>query len=156
MAILVLLAVGCRRVEIYTVYCSTLTHSPKWTDVVLHPVPGFISKTQLRSKAASALELITIPSLGHTLGLHLAEDRYLCPVRCFKVYLARRKHFWGEVKRLFFIFYQKKTLSDISRNSGLECFSTLCTLMPTNTRLSCLVDPHMPSVQWRFLTRKIC
>ena len=63
-----LLAAGCRRGEIHAINYLTVTHSPNWTNVVLCPVPGFISETQLWSKGASALELITIPSLRHTLG----------------------------------------------------------------------------------------
>ena len=85
---------------------------PMWHNQVL----GFISKTQLRSKGASALEPITIPSLGHTLGQDLAEDRHLCPVRCLKVYPARRKPFI-EGKRLLFISYKKNKTSDISKNT---------------------------------------
>ena len=68
-----LLAAGCRRGEIHAINYSTVNHSPNWTNVVLHPVPGFISKTQLKSKGASALKLISIPWLGHTLGRDLAE-----------------------------------------------------------------------------------
>ena len=73
---------------------------------------GFIPKTQLRSKGASALEPITILSLGHTLGRDLAEERHLCPLRCVKVYLVRTKHFWKEKSSLF----PTKRTSDISEN----------------------------------------
>ena len=107
---LTLLAADCRCSDIHAINYSTVTHSPNWTNVVLHPVPGFISKSQsqLRSKGASALEPISIPSLGHTMG----QD--LCPVRCLKVYLVRTKPF-REGKRLLFISYQKNKASDISK-----------------------------------------
>ena len=62
------------------------------------------------------MEPIVIPSLGHTLGRDLAEDRHLCPVRCLKVYLSRTKPF-RERKRLLFISLQKNKSSDISKNT---------------------------------------
>ena len=111
-----LLSAGCSCGEIYAFNYSTLTHSPNWTNVVLHPVPGFISKTQLISKRPSALKPITIPSLGHTFSRDLAEDRHLYPVRCLKVYLVRTKPL-REGKRLLFISYQKNKTSDISKNT---------------------------------------
>ena len=82
----------------------------------LRPIPGFISKTQLRTKGASSLEPIVIPSLGHKLGHNIAKDRHLCLVRCLKVYLLRMKPF-REGKRLLFISLQMNKSSDISKNT---------------------------------------
>ena len=113
---LTLLAAGCRRGEILAINYSTVTHSPNWTNVVLNLVSGLMSKTQLRSKGTSALELISIPSLGHALCQDLAEDGHTCAVRCLKVCLAGTKPFW-EGKRHFFISYQKNKISDISKNT---------------------------------------
>ena len=62
-----LLAAGCRKGQIHALSYSTLTHSPNWINVVIHPA-------QLRTKGASTLEPITISSRGHTLGRDLAED----------------------------------------------------------------------------------
>ena len=106
---------GARRRELHAFAYSTLTHPPNWTNFVLCPIPGFISKTQLRTKGASSLEPIVIPSLSHRLGHDLAEDRHLCPVRCLKVYLSKMKPF-REGKRLLFISLQKNKSSDISKN----------------------------------------
>ena len=85
---LTLLAAGCRRRELHAISYDKFSHAPNWKNVVLHPLVSFISKTQLRSKGASALDPITIPSLAHSLGSDLAEDRLLCPVRALKIYLA--------------------------------------------------------------------
>ena len=76
--------------------CHSLFNSDSCTELDQYcapPVPGFISKTLLRTRGASFSEPISIPSLGHTLGGDLAEveDRHLCPVRCLKVYLSRTK-----------------------------------------------------------------
>ena len=102
--------------ELHAIAYSTLTHAPNLTNIALRPIAGFISKTQLRTKGASSLEPIVIPSLGHTRGHDLAEDRHLCPVRCLKVYLLRTKPF-REGKRLLFISLQKNKSSDISKNT---------------------------------------
>ena len=81
---LTLLAFGARRGELHAIAYSILTHAPNWTKIVLCPIPGFISKTQLRTKGASCLEPIVVPSLGHSLDHDLAKDRHLSPVRCLK------------------------------------------------------------------------
>ena len=78
---LTLLASGATRGERHAIAYSTVTHALNWTNIVLHLVPGFISKTQLRTSGASSLERITIPSIGHTLGRDLAEDRHLSSER---------------------------------------------------------------------------
>ena len=114
MVFLTLLASGARRGEIHTIAYSTVTHAPNWTNIVLCPIPGFISKTQLRTKGASSPESIVIPSLGNTLGHDVAEDRRFCAVsvRC----LLRTKPF-REEKRLLFISLQKNKSSDVSKNT---------------------------------------
>ena len=94
-----------------------MTHVPNWINIVLCSILGFISKTQLRTKGASFLEPIVIPSLGPTLGHNLAEDRHLYPVRCLKVYLLRTKPF-REGKRFLFISLQKNKSSDISKSTS--------------------------------------
>ena len=113
---LTLLVSGARSGALHAIAYSTLTQAPNWTNSVLRPIPGFISKTQLRTKGASSLEPIVIPSLGHTLGHDLAKDRHLCSVRCLKVYLLETKPF-REGKSLLFISLQKNKASDISKNT---------------------------------------
>ena len=109
-------ASGASRGEIHAISCSTVTHAPNWTNMVLGSVSGLISNTQLRTKGTSSLEPITIPSLGHTLGGDLVEDKHLCPVRYLKVYLARRKPI-RELQRLLFISFQNKKSFDNSQNT---------------------------------------
>ena len=89
------------------------------TNVVQHPIPGFIFKTKLRTKGASSLRCINIPSLGHALGRDWAKDRHHCPVRCLTVYLVRTK-ISRERKRLFLIFYQKEQVIRRLQNYHLQ------------------------------------
>ena len=111
-----LLATDARQGEIHATGYSIVTHAPKLDQHCAQPVLGFISKTQLRTRTASSLELLTIPSLGYTLGRDLAEDRHLCPVRCLKVCLLRTKPF-RQGKGLLFISFQKNKSPDISKNT---------------------------------------
>jgi len=113
---LILFASGARRGEIHAIDYKQVSHTDRWKSVTLFPVSDFVSKTQLRTKGASALLSITIPSLAHTMGSDLKEDRLLCPVRCLKVYLARTQNF-RVGKRLLFISYQKGRTADISKNT---------------------------------------
>ena len=145
---LALLATCCRMGEIHAIDYSTLSHSPNRTIVVLHPVPGFISTTQLRTKGASALESITIPSFGHPSSRDLAEDRDLCLGRCLKVYLARMKPF-RKGKRLFFILYQRTKPQTSWKTPWVRVLFHLVCLTPTRTRLPCLVDSLTPFKPWQ-------
>lgn len=113
---LVLLASGARRSEVHALSFKGVSHSPDWREVSLTPIPSFIAKTQFRSGGESVLRTITIPSLGHTLGRDLAEDRLLCPVRALKVYLARTKDLRKD-KRLLFVSYLPSYSKDISKNT---------------------------------------
>ena len=47
---LTLLASGARRGELHAIAYSSLTQAPNWINIVLRPIPGFISKTELRTK----------------------------------------------------------------------------------------------------------
>ena len=60
------------RGEIHAKAYSTVTHALNWSNIVLLLVPGFISKTQVRTRGASSLEPVIILSLRHTLGHNLA------------------------------------------------------------------------------------
>ena len=128
------------------------THAPNWTNIVLCPIPGFISKTQLRTKGASSPEPFVIPSLGHSSGHDLAEDRHLCPVRCLKVYLSKTKPF-REGKRILCISWQKNKSSDIPKTPlvGLDPYYTQSTLKPTNMQLLLSAELPKPFVLWLLL-----
>ena len=128
---LTLLAAGCRRGELHAISYDKFSHAPNWKNVVLHPLVSFISKTQLRSKGASALDPITIPSLAHSLGSDLSEDRLLCPVRALKIYLARTQQMRSGKSRLFISFLPGKS-SDISKNTISGWIRSLLHLVYTN------------------------
>ena len=128
---LTLLASGCRRGELHAISYEKFSHAPNWKSVTLHPLVSFISKTQLRSKGASALEPISIPSLAHSLGSDLVEDRLLCPVRALKIYLARTQNMRSGKTRLF-ISFQPGRSSDISKNTISGWIRSLLHLVYTN------------------------
>ena len=109
MVFLTLLVSSARRGELHAIAYSTLTCAPNWTNVVLHPIPGFISKLNLGLKEHLPWSPLLSPLWAP-----------LCPVRCLKDYLSRTKPF-REVKRLLFISLQKNKSSDITKNtiSGL-------------------------------------
>jgi len=113
---LLLFATGCRRGEIHAIDYQKISHTERWKSITLYPLLEFVSKTQLSSKGASALQPITIPSLAHDLGSDLLVERVLCPVRCLKVYLARTSHLRTGKRRLF-ISYQLGRSTDISKST---------------------------------------
>ena len=128
---LVLLAAGCRRSELHALSYEKFSHDSHWRNVTLDPMVSFILKTQLRSKGASALEPISIPSLAHSLGPDLSEDRKLCPVRALKIYLARTQDMRSGKNRLFISFMPGKS-SDISKNTISGWIRSLLHLVYTN------------------------
>jgi integrase len=113
---LLLLASGSRRSEIHALSGSEISHAPDWKYVSLKPIPGFLSKTALRSSGASVFEGIRIRALSTVIGPDLPDDRKLCPVRTLKAYLSRTKSFRKDHKRLF-ISYQEGRQADISKNT---------------------------------------
>ena len=113
---LTLLASGSRRGEIHAIEYASLKHDEQWRYVILKPHDAFVSKTQLRTSGASALESIKIPALGATLTQGLESERFLCPVRAIKVYQSRTLNL-REGKRLLFIAYKKGHQGDICKNT---------------------------------------
>ena len=88
-------------------------------------------KIQRRTRGASSLEPITIPSLGHPLSGGLAEDRHLCPLRCLNIYLSRMK-LLREGKKLLFISLQMNKSSDIFKNTMSGLVRSLLHFVYTN------------------------
>ena len=56
--------------------------------VTLSYLPGFLAKTVIPDRPATALAPVTIPALSPSLGRDL-PDRTLCPVRALRFYLER-------------------------------------------------------------------
>lgn len=114
---LILLASGSRRGEIHALSFKDIEHSPSWDLVTLRPIPGFVSKTQLRTSGASAFQGISFRALSTVVDKRqFPEDCTLCPVRALKVYLHRTSHIRQGRERLF-ISYQEGRSSDICKNT---------------------------------------
>jgi integrase len=113
---LVLLASGCRRGEVHALQYKRVLHDDKWKWVSLHPSETFISKTQLRTAGATALQPVTIRALSTTLDRDMTKDRALCPVRALKTYLARTQHLRKD-KKLLFIAHKEGHSKDIHPNT---------------------------------------
>ena len=71
---LTLLASGSRRGELHAITAKDVQHDDKWKSVSLFPHPGFILKTQLRTKGARSLQKLVIPALLSCLGPDTSED----------------------------------------------------------------------------------
>jgi len=122
-AFLILLASGARRSEVHALSPKGLQHHARWDWVSIRTVPGFISKTQLRTQGATALERVNIHALSTLVGQDSPEDLLLCPVRALRAYLSRTQDM-REGKSLLFISYQPEKKGDISKNT-LSSSSTL-------------------------------
>ena len=114
-AFLVLLASGCRRGEIHALKKEILK-DPKWKWVTLYPLASFVSKTQLRTSGATALQSVRLEALSTILPPDQARDRALCPVRALKAYLSRTRHM-REGKKLLFISCLEGHTQDIHPNT---------------------------------------
>lgn len=113
---LVLLASGCRRGEVHALQSKGIVHDEKWKWITLFPLESFVSKTQLRTSGATALDYVTIKSLSSLLPSELARDRAMCPVRALKVYLSRTSSM-RQGKRLLFISHKPGHSKDIHPNT---------------------------------------
>ena len=112
---LLLLASGSRRGEIHSL-SSEVDHTADWKEVTFKPKPGFVSKTELRSKGASAFEGFTLRALSSVVGPDLPADRSLCPIRALKVYRSRTKELRGD-RELLFLSYKPGHTTDIKKNT---------------------------------------
>jgi len=115
-AFLVLLASGARRSEVHALTHKGLLHHERWKWVSIRTMPSFVSKTQLRTQGATALEKVSIKALSNSVGRDSAEDLVLCPVRALRAYLARTRDL-REGKDLLFISYQQERRGDIAKNT---------------------------------------
>jgi integrase len=129
---LLLLASGARRSEVHAIDWKTIEHGPKWEHVVLHPVMGFVYKTQRSRGVAKKPKVITIPALQPLCTAGLEVERTLCPVRALKVYLARTQILRDKEQRTLFVSYDqarhkhktvhKNTLSGWVRKTIVYCY----------------------------------
>ena len=85
---LTLLASGKRRGEVHALQNSIDNAHGDWSAAVLRPIPGFISKTQLRTNGLGKFRELVIPSLARA-PQYKEEDLALCPVRTLRMYKSR-------------------------------------------------------------------
>jgi integrase len=129
---LILLASGARRSEVHAVDWKNVEHGPRWEHVVLHPVVGFVYKTQRSKAVAKKPKVITIPALQPLCSAGLEAEKTLCPVRALKVYLAHTQNLRTEGQRTLFVSYDqsrhkhkavhKNTLSGWVRKTIKYCY----------------------------------
>ena len=113
---LLLLATGARRGEVHALDKASLRRSERWNWLSFCPTAGFISKTQVRTRGETKVERLVIKSLPSIAGPDLDADRFLCPVRCLKIYLARTQHL-REGKKLLLISHRRNHSGDICKNT---------------------------------------
>ena len=77
--------------------------------VVLHPLPSFISKTQMRTGDVGALKPVWIPCLP----LEEATPNVLCPVECLMKYLERSDKYRSVDQKRLFIPWQGGQMQDV-------------------------------------------
>jgi integrase len=97
---LLALASGKRRGELHALRKDIL-HTEHWASVTILPDPNFVAKTQLNSKGAQALNMVTIKALTKDLGTDMQEDRSLCVVRALRYYLDQTESIRKGRKKLF-------------------------------------------------------
>ena len=129
---LVLLASGARRSEVHAVDWKNVEYGPGWRYVVLHPVTGFVYKTQKSRGVAKKPKVISFPGLQSLCSEGLERERTLCPVRALKVYLSRTEEIRFSSQRTLFLSFDqtrhkhkpvhKNTLSSWVRQTIKYCY----------------------------------
>ena len=110
---LVALASGARVSEIHGLTLEGFTRNRNWSKVWLSPGLDFMAKNQ-RSRAPSERRCFEIPALADFSGD--SKDRFLCPVRALRLYLAKSQHV-RKNKKLLFLSVNKGYSQDISKNT---------------------------------------
>ena len=110
---LVTLACAGRASEIHSLSFAEFSRTRSWSKVFLAPSDQFLAKNQI-SRAPEHRRHFTIPAL--TDFCTDTPDRYLCPVRALRIYLAKSQPFRAN-KKLLFIAIRKNYSRDITRNT---------------------------------------
>ena len=134
-AFLLLLASGARRSEVHALSFKSVRHEESWKWVSIDPIPTFVSKTQVRTRGASAFKGITIKALSTILCPDMKQDRALCPVRALKAYLYKTKEL-RKNKLLLLVSFQEGRDKDIHKNtisSWMRDLIRFCYANPSNT-----------------------
>ena len=112
-AFLTLLASGARASEIHAISFHEFSRARDWSKVYLKPSDHFLAKNQ-PSRAPEHRRHFCIPAL--TDFSTDSADRYLCPVRALRFYLAKSQSY-RKNKKLLFIAIRKSYPKDITKNT---------------------------------------
>ena len=107
------LASAARASEIHSLSFEGFSRTRNWSTVWLAPSEDFLAKNQ-QSRDPSERRHFKIPALTDFAGD--SPDRFLCPVRALRIYLAK-SHKFRKGKRLLFISVNKNYTRDISKNT---------------------------------------
>ena len=113
---LTLLASGKRRGEVHALQNSIDNAHGDWSAAVLRPIPGFISKTQLRTNGLGKFRELVIPSLARA-PQYKEEDLALCPVRTLRMYKSRADKYRSPGQKKLFISWLPQRDSDLTPNA---------------------------------------
>ena len=112
-AFLLTLACSGRASEMHALSFQDFSRTRDWSKVFLTPTDQFLAKNQ-KSRAPSERRHFQVPAL--TDFITDSDERYLCPVRALRLYLART-HAFREGKKLLFIAVNKNYKKDITKNT---------------------------------------
>ena len=110
---LVTLACAARASEIHGLSFKEFSRTRNWSKVYLAPSDYFLAKNQ-SSRAPDQRRHFCIPAL--TDFSTDSADRYLCPVRALRIYLAKSQPY-RQNKKLLFIAIRKSYKKDITKNT---------------------------------------
>ena len=102
-----------KRSEIHAWTPSSVSSRRNWSEATVSPSPAFLAKNQLASDGPDSIKPVVIQALTTMLDSSLVEDKSLCPVRAFKVYLDRTKSM-REGKALLFVSLREGYSKDIT------------------------------------------
>ena len=114
-AFLTSFATAARVSELTALSRKKTAHNRNWSQVTLTTKDSFVAKNQ-DLQIEPEPRSFTIPALYDFAGPDL-PDRYLCPVRCLRLYLNKTDYFRSPSQKALFISYDKKRTKDITVNT---------------------------------------
>ena len=113
---LTLLASGKRRGEVHALQNSIDNVRGDWSAAVLRPIPGFISKTQLRTQGLGKFRELIIPAIARA-PEYKEDDLALCPVRTLRIYKSRADKYRSPGQKKLFISWMPQRDCDLTTNA---------------------------------------
>ena len=113
---LTLLASGKRRGEVHALQNSIDNVRGDWSAAVLRPIPGFISKTQLRTQGLGKFRELINPAIARA-PEYKEDDLALCPVRTLRIYKSRADKYRSPGQKKLFISWMPQRDCDLTTNA---------------------------------------